>query len=97
MGLVPFSAAPADKFDAQKHRAHAVDNPPADALVAETLAPGMTYQGRLVRPALVRLHEAMPPAATPTPETTVAVAAETPAETTEAAEPGQLALETDSN
>jgi len=56
VGLTPFAAEPDEKFDAQKHRAHGVENPPADALAAETLAPGLTFQGRLIRPALVRLH-----------------------------------------
>jgi hypothetical protein len=53
-----FNAAPDEKFDPQKHRAHGVENPPADAVIAETLAAGMTFQGRLVRQALVKLHEA---------------------------------------
>ena len=96
IGLVPFNAAPADKFDAQKHRAHGVENPPADALVAETLAPGMTYQGRLVRPALVRLQVANPPsAATLAVAGPVATTVEAPAETPPSAEPSQLALEAD--
>jgi molecular chaperone GrpE (heat shock protein) len=93
VGLLPFSAAPAEKFDAQKHRAHGVENPPADALVAETLAPGMSYQGRLLRPALVRLHEAKPPAAGPAP----AAPENTPMATPQSAAPGPLALETDSD
>ncbi len=63
VGLTPFAAEPAEKFDAQKHRAHSVEHPPADAVAAETLAPGLTFQGRLIRPALVRLREAEPPAA----------------------------------
>jgi len=83
VGLTPFSAAPQEKFDAQKHRAHGLENPPADALVAETLAPGMSFQGRLVRPALVRLHDAN------------ASAAEASPEKPEAAETNQLALEAD--
>jgi len=58
VGLTPFAAEPDEKFDAQKHRAHGVENPPADAIAAETLAPGLTFQGRLIRPALVRLQEA---------------------------------------
>jgi len=92
VGLVPFSAAPEEKFDAQKHRAHGVETPPADAVVGETLAPGMTYQSRLLRPALVSLRDPNQSAA----ETTAAEAAlEAPVETTEAAEPGQLALEAD--
>ncbi len=97
VGLTPFSAAPEEKFDAQKHRAHGVENPPAGALVAETLAPGMTYQGRLLRPALVSLHEANPPAAGAPAEVVPAAepTPETPVETPETAAPGQLALEAD--
>ncbi len=63
VGVTPFQAAPEEKFDAQKHRAHGVENPPAEAVVAETLAPGMTFQGRLIRPALVRLQDLNAPAA----------------------------------
>jgi len=60
VGVTPFHAAPEEKFDAQKHRAHGVENQPADGVVAEMLAPGLTFQGRLIRPALVRLQEAVP-------------------------------------
>ncbi len=63
VGLTPFVAEPDEKFDAQKHRAHGVENPPADAVAAETLAPGLTFQGRLIRPVLVRLREAAVPVA----------------------------------
>jgi molecular chaperone GrpE (heat shock protein) len=87
VGLTPFSAAPGEKFDAQKFRVHGVENPPADAVIAETLAPGLTFQGRLVRPALVRLQEAKaenPPLA----------AAETAPEKSEASS-GELSLEAD--
>jgi len=63
VGLTPFVAEPDEKFDAQKHRAHGVENPSAAAVAAETLAPGLTFQGRLIRPALVRLRETAPPAA----------------------------------
>ena len=66
VGVTPFNAAPEEKFDAQKFRAHGVENPPAEAVIAETLAPGLTFQGRLIRPALVRLHDN----AAPTKETT---------------------------
>jgi hypothetical protein len=58
VGLVLFGAEAGEKFDAQKHRAHGVENPPADAVAAETLAPGITFQSRLIRPALVRLRAA---------------------------------------
>jgi molecular chaperone GrpE (heat shock protein) len=57
VGVTPFAAAPDEKFDAQKFRVHGVENPPAEAVIAETLAPGLTFQGRLIRPALVRLQD----------------------------------------
>ncbi len=85
VGLLQFTAAPEEKFDAQKHRAHGVENPPAEALVAETLAPGMTLQGRLLRPVLVRLHAAPAPAPEPAGEITP--------EKTEPAVSGELALD----
>ena len=33
------------------------DNPPSSAQVAETLGTGFKYQGKIVRPVLVRLRE----------------------------------------
>jgi molecular chaperone GrpE (heat shock protein) len=63
VGLTPFVAAQAEPFDAQRHQP--VENgapPPADATVAETLATGYTFQGRIVRPALVRLNQSTPAA-----------------------------------
>jgi molecular chaperone GrpE (heat shock protein) len=68
VGLVLFGAEPGEKFDAQKHRAQGVENPPADAMAAEALAPGVTYQGRLIRPALVRLRAANEPVVPPATE-----------------------------
>ena len=62
VGLVPYDVAPGEPYDAERHRVHGVENPPADGVVAETLAPGLTFQGRLIRPALVRLQEATAPA-----------------------------------
>ncbi len=56
LGLVPFEAAASEAFDEKRHQlvdGHA--KPLADATVAETIATGYTFQGRLVRPALVRL------------------------------------------
>jgi molecular chaperone GrpE (heat shock protein) len=61
VGFTPFGAEAGEKFDAQKFRAHGVENPPADAVIAELLAPGISFQGRLVRPALVRLQSADEP------------------------------------
>jgi len=89
VGLTPFGAEPGEKFDAARHRAHGVENPPAEAVAAETLAPGLTFQGRLIRPALVRLDAAEAPAAEiPAAEAAPETAA---AETA----PGQLSLEAD--
>ena len=56
VGLVPYSATAAEPFDAQKHQLVDVEaKAPAGATVAETVASGYTFQGRLIRPALVRL------------------------------------------
>jgi molecular chaperone GrpE (heat shock protein) len=56
IGLTPFTAAAAEPFDGQRHQL--VDEhlkPAPDATVVETIAAGYTFQGRLLRPALVRL------------------------------------------
>ena len=58
VGLTPFTAKEAEPFDAQRHQlADENAKPPADAVVAETVAAGYTFQGRPLRPALVRLRE----------------------------------------
>ncbi len=93
VGVTPFSAASEEKFDAQKHRAHGVENPPADVVIAETLAPGLTFQGRLIRPALVRLQEAV--ATTPAPVAVAEAAPEVASEKPEASSSAQLTLEPD--
>jgi molecular chaperone GrpE (heat shock protein) len=56
-GLVPFIAAPAEPFDDQRHQLFEGDAKAAAGVpVEETLATGYTFQGRLLRPALVRLQ-----------------------------------------
>jgi molecular chaperone GrpE (heat shock protein) len=70
VGLTPFAAKEAEPFDAQRH--HLVEEgttPPPDAVVANTVAAGYTLQGRLIRPALVRLRETPAVAAAPLSET----------------------------
>jgi molecular chaperone GrpE (heat shock protein) len=58
VGLTPFAAEPAEPFDEQRHQLLEGQKTPADgAVIAETLATGYTFQGRLLRPALVRLRE----------------------------------------
>ena len=56
VGLVPFLAAPEEPFDAQRHQGlEEQGTPPVGSKVAETIATGYSFQGRLLRPALVRL------------------------------------------
>ncbi len=58
VGLTPFTATEAEPFDAQRHQLVEEDaKAPAGAVVGETVASGYTFQGRLLRPALVRLRE----------------------------------------
>ena len=61
IGLAPFVAEPDEPFNAEHHQTVATEEkPPADAVVAETVGPGFRFQGRLLRPALVRLREKAP-------------------------------------
>jgi molecular chaperone GrpE (heat shock protein) len=58
VGLAPFVAAESEPFDEQRHQVVEGDGKPVPgALVAETIATGFTFQGRLLRPALVRLKQ----------------------------------------
>jgi molecular chaperone GrpE (heat shock protein) len=73
VGLTPFTASEAEPFDAQRHQlVEDGAKPPADATVAETIATGYTFQGKMLRPALVRLHD---PAAAIPPGNAAAMAA----------------------
>jgi molecular chaperone GrpE (heat shock protein) len=57
VGLAPLIATPAEPFDEQRHQlAPGEAKPPPAATIEETLASGYTYQGRILRPALVRLQ-----------------------------------------
>lgn len=69
VGLNVFGAEPGEAFDAQKHHPADGKAPEGEATVAETTAPGYTYQGRVVRPAMVTLQtaESAEPAVTETP------------------------------
>ncbi len=72
IGLTAFAAAPAEPFDSQRHQL--IDGPdaqaPEGAIVEETVAAGFTLQGRLIRPAMVRLRtEAAAEPAAQEPET----------------------------
>jgi molecular chaperone GrpE (heat shock protein) len=54
VGLLPLLANHADPFDDKRHKWADGETPPAGALVAEMLATGYTFQGKFIRPALVR-------------------------------------------
>ncbi len=57
VGLTPFTAAPGEKFDGQRHQLVEENLKAADtAVVEETIATGYTYQGQLLRPAIVKLQ-----------------------------------------
>ncbi len=57
VGLTPFTAVDSEPFDAQRHQlADGDGQAPPDALVGETIAAGYTFQGRLLRQAVVRLR-----------------------------------------
>ncbi|HVU08180.1 MAG TPA: nucleotide exchange factor GrpE [Verrucomicrobiae bacterium] len=58
IGLAVLVPAPDEPFDSERHKlVDAKLKPPADAVVGETLTPGYTFQGKLLRPAIVRLRE----------------------------------------
>jgi len=66
IGLTPFAAEPGEPFDAERHQvADTRQKPPTGAVVAETIGSGYTFQGKLLRPAIVRLREADVPPAPP--------------------------------
>lgn len=57
VGLTPYVAAAEEKFDAQRHQVLNGETEPAEnASVGETVASGYTFQGKLLRPAIVRLR-----------------------------------------
>ena len=57
VGLVPFVAIPGEAFDTKVHQLAEADSAPAaEARIADTLATGYSFQGQLVRPALVILQ-----------------------------------------
>jgi len=56
VGLVPFGAALRETFDAQRHQWADGDSPPAGSVVIEMVATGYTFQGKPLRPVLVRVE-----------------------------------------
>ena len=55
VGLTPYVAAPAERFDPNRHQTAGGITPEAGAPIAETLVTGYTFQGRQLRSALVKL------------------------------------------
>lgn len=58
VGLTPFEASPDEPFDTEKHQvSEGQPQPEPEALIAQTLAAGYTFQGQLVRRSLVALRQ----------------------------------------
>jgi molecular chaperone GrpE (heat shock protein) len=69
IGLAPFIAEADEKFNAERHQiAGRKEKPPEGAVITETVGVGYTFQGKLLRPALVRVREANLAAAKPAAE-----------------------------
>lgn len=67
VGFVPLEAQPGEPFDEMKHQLLDPNGaPPPGACVAETIATGYSFQGRLLRPPVVRVT--LPPRAETEPE-----------------------------
>ena len=61
VGIVPFTPSPGDPYDPKVHHLEPPDAKPApDAKVDLALAPGYSFQGQFLRPALVRLSSPTP-------------------------------------
>ena len=61
MGLVPFEGKADEVFDERKHQLpNTKSKASPGARISETLATGFTYQGRMVRPAVVTLKASAP-------------------------------------
>lgn len=61
VGVNAFAPEPGAAFDPHMHQAHEASGPaPAGAVIQQVLAPGYSYQGRVLRPALVQLAAQAP-------------------------------------
>lgn len=86
VGLIPFEAKPNEPYDEKTHQLADPQAQPYDgALVRETIATGFSFQGQMIRPAIVILHASQTPTApaetlmtSSTPEGFIAVAPEPP-------------------
>lgn len=72
LGLGAFVGEPDEAFDPERHRLADPKQKPFDgAVIAETIASGYTFQGKLLRPAIVRLRDVAPPVSAPAEKTKV--------------------------
>ncbi len=82
IGLTPFTPAPDEPFDEQRHRVADEKKPGPGALVEDTMAAGYNFQGQMIRPALVRVRDANVPGGVvepaPQPQGRLALDATTP-------------------
>ena len=70
VGLVPFAALPDEAYDVHIHQlANDQEEVPAGTVIAQTIATGFTYQGQLLRRAVVVLASQGPPSTSAQPET----------------------------
>jgi hypothetical protein len=90
VGLVPFVPDPAEPFNPERHQWADGKTPPDGARVAEVLAAGYTFQGRRLRPALVRVQAEPESLAESTEPESVEIAVDT------SADPDRLPLESES-
>lgn len=96
MGLVAFVPALGEEFNSRSHQTETPDTePPAGSVISEILATGFTFQGQLLRRALVRViapqsetpTESNPVEQEPTPETAGTPAEPETSESSSAPEP----------
>ena len=58
MGLAPFAPAAGEPYDPDRHQVIGDGKPAPGAVVSDTVGTGYTFQGRLLRPAIVKIREA---------------------------------------
>ncbi len=96
LGIAVVLTQPGEPFNPERHQAVGVkEKPTAGAITAETIAPGYTFQGKLLRPALVRLRDETP-APAPTPAPVAASAPVTPSIPVSAPAPATVPIPTTS-
>lgn len=61
LGLVAFAGEQNEPFNPERHQAADGVKTDADSVVGETVAAGYTFQGKLLRPALVKVHDKKSP------------------------------------